>query len=262
MPKNKNNNRQIGEMKLSIDPVNDKSIKRLLKQKTVTGAQIGRLLFLNICEMTENKEQLYTAEEYIELIKKLNSKDEKEVNSFLFYLRLSTYAVNEINELMVRDSLSLKGLKYIYSQFTLYKLTKNDEILNTEEIQNTIFDIRLNLKYINSYALFFDAVRKMLRDSRIKSQYRIIKSSREVLEQAKKYDDYILRNFTEKERKDNHLNFIGEIPRIYTEHSASKKTINEIIAYLKSILYPPVGTMDNVTTASIALYLNKRFPRD
>lgn len=234
------------------------AVKRLLRQDSLTGLQIGRILFLNICEMTEGREQLYSSEEFIELLQKL-SQDEFEIDNYIFYQRLATYAVNEINELMVRASLSLKGLKYIYSQFEIYKYTKK---LDAEEIQDTIFDIRLNLKYINSYALFFDAVRKMLKDRRLKSKYRIIKQSKPVIEQAKKYDEFLLNTFSESERQKLKLYCIGEIPRVYTEHEPRKETIDAIIAFLKDNFNPKTSNMDNITTASIAMYLNSRFPRD
>ena len=41
----------VGDQKTSIDLVNDSSVKRLLRLKRITGAQIGRILFLNVCEM-------------------------------------------------------------------------------------------------------------------------------------------------------------------------------------------------------------------
>lgn len=255
------NQHDTGEKPLTPEAVNDKAVKRLLRQDNLKGLQIGRILFLNVCEMTEGREQLYSSEEFIGLLNKLSSK-EVEIDSYVFYQRLSTYAVNEINELMVRDSLSLKGFKYIYSQFNLYKVTKKDEVLDTEEIQKTIFDIRLNLKYINSYALFFDAVRKMLKDRRLKSKYRIIRQSKPVIEESKKYDEYLLKTFSENERKRLNLYCIGEIPRVYTEHEPRKETIDAIISFLKNVFDPKTSSMDNMTTSSVAMYINSHFPRD
>ena len=93
----------VGDHKTSSDPVNDSAVKRLLRKENLTGAQIGRILFLNIHEMIEGHKQLYTYEEYAELVRKLD--DENEFKNFVFYQRLTTYAVNEINELMIRNEL-------------------------------------------------------------------------------------------------------------------------------------------------------------
>ena len=53
---------------IEASPVNDKAVKRLLRQKKpLTGTQVGRILFLNVCELTEGKEQLYNYKEYLEM---------------------------------------------------------------------------------------------------------------------------------------------------------------------------------------------------
>ncbi len=251
-------NKVIGEPKISIDPVNDKAVKRLLRLDKVTGKQVGKILFLNVCEMVEGREQLYSTEEYIDLVDKINNKSEKDVYEFLFYQKLVTYATNELNDILIRNDLSLKGLKYNYAQFDLYKLGKE---INTEEIQNTVFNVRLNLRYINSYALFYDAVKKMLGDRRLKYEYRVPTKSREVMNQAKKYDNYLSSEFTNDELKKLDLHFIGEIPRVYTEHPASKETIDKVVEYLKKQYNPKYGS-DSITTSITATYLNKMFPRD
>jgi hypothetical protein len=250
----------IDSPKISIvDTVNDTAVKRLLRLDKITGKQIGRILFLNVCEMVEGRKQLYSAKEYSALLEKIADSSDKEIFDFLFYQKLATYATNELNEIIIRDDLSLKGLKYNYTSFKLYKLGQK---INIDEIQNTVFDVRLNLQYINSYALFYDAVKKMLGDRRLKPEYRIPTQSRNVINQAKKYDDYLTKEFTESELKKLKLNFIGEIPRIYTEHPASKKTIDEIIKFLKNQYDPKISNGDSITTSITATYLNRMFPRD
>lgn len=248
----------VGDQKTSIDLVNDSSVKRLLRLKRITGAQIGRILFLNVCEMLEGRQQLYTYTEYSDLIKKLDTEDE--IKDFIFYQRLTTYAVNEVNELMIRNSLSLKGLKYIHSEIRLCKLDPTHE-LDHREINSTINDIRLNLQYINSYALFYDAVKKLLRDPRLKSKYRITNQARQVIKEAEKYDKYLFKHFNKIELEKLKLFPIGETPRIYIDHKPRPITITKIIDYLKVVFDPSVN-IGNVTTSNVAKYLNNNFPRD
>lgn len=240
--------------------VNDKAIKRLLRQKKpLTGSQVGRIIFLNVCEMAEGNKQIYTFEEYDHLVNKLFIQNEEEYKTYIFYQRLSTYAVNELNEIMIRNNLSLKGMKYIYSQFELLKLNKK---IDTKEIQKTVMDYRLNLQYINSYALFFDAMKAMLKDRRLKKEYRIPPLSRKVMISAKNYDEYLSKTYTDEEMKKLGLYYIGEIPRVYTEHSATQKTITSLVEYLQRLFNPNIGNMDELSTSNIAVDINQRFPRN
>ena len=243
----------------SSNPVNDAAVKRLLNQKEITGLQIGRILFLNICEMIEGRKQLYTYKEYIDLLSLLAEKDDDdEIKNFIFYQRLTTYAVNELNEMIIRNKLSLKGFKYLYSEFNLYKIN-NMHQLDYNEISNTINDIRLNLQYINSYALFYDAMKKMLKDPRLKTKYRISHQARQVINEAKKYDDFIK---SQDQIKKSKSILIGEKPRIYTEHVATKQTTDEIITYLKNTFDPTLNDGDNITTSDVAKYIINHYPRN
>lgn len=245
---------------IEASPVNDKAVKRLLRQKKpLTGTQVGRIVFLNVCEMAEGNKQIYNFDEYERLTSKLYVQNEKEYMTFIFYQRLSTYAVNELNEIMIRNNLSLKGMKYIYSQFELLKLNKK---IDTEEIQKTVMDYRLNLQYINSYALFFDAMKAMLKDRRLKKEYRIPPLSRKVMISAKNYDEYLSKTYTDEEMQKLGLYYIGEIPRVYTEHSATQKTITSLVEYLQRLFDPKIGSMDGLSTSNIAVDINQRFPRD
>lgn len=266
---------------IEASPVNDKAVKRLLRQKKpLTGTQVGRILFLNVCELTEGKEQLYNYKEYLEMTNLLyKSGSDKEIRDFILYQRLTTYAVNAINELIVRDKLSLKGFEYIYSQLDLYKIKST---INSKLIIDTINDVRVNLQYINSYALFFDAMKKLLKDRRLISEYRITTRSKEVIKQAKKFDNFIMNTSVDeyidfhpdnphsydarmtREKKCHELGLypIGEIPRVYTEHQARKETIKALADYLLKWFDPDLASMDNLTTATITKYINQRFPRD
>ena len=45
---------------IEASPVNDKAVKRLLRQKKpLTGTQVGRIVFLNVCEMAEGNKEIY-----------------------------------------------------------------------------------------------------------------------------------------------------------------------------------------------------------
>lgn len=245
---------------IGASPINDKAVKRLLRQKKpLTGTQVGRIIFLNVCEMAEGNKQIYNFDEYDRLVNKLFIQNEEEYKTYIFYQRLSTYAVNELNEIMIRNNLSLKGMKYIYSQFELLKLNQKIDI---EEIQKTVADYRLNLQYINSYALFFDAMKAMLKDRRLKKEYRIPPLSRKIMISAKNYDEYLSKTYTDEEMKKLGLYYIGEIPRVYTEHSATQKTITSLVEYLQRLFDPNIGNMDELSTSNIAVDINQRFPRD
>lgn len=247
------------DIQISSNSVNDAAVRKLLNQKEITGLQIGRILFLNICEMIEGKKQLYTYEEYIDLISLLAKKnDDDEIRNFIFYQRLTTYAVNELNEMIIRNKLSLKGFKYLYSELSLYEIN-NMHQLDYSEINSTINDIRLNLQYINSYALFYDAMKKMLKDPKLKTKYRISHQAEQVINEAKKYDEFIKKQDKIKELK---LIPIGEEPRIYTEHIATEETVNDIIKYLKNTFDPTLSSGDNITTSDVAKYINNHYPRN
>lgn len=241
--------------------INDTAVKRLLKQKRLTPVQIGRLEFLNLCEMTLGHKQLYSNEQYVQMQYKLERKEEV-FGKFITIQRLLNYAVNALNNLQVREDLSLTGFQYIHLQMHLIKENIDDELINPEQIMIAIQDIRRTLQYINSYALFYDAMRLILKnDRRLKSSYRITPKARTILNEAKKFDEYISKNFTADIRKKFNLYYIGEIPRVYTEHKAKAGTIKKLKDFLLS-RYVYTEPVDSLPTEATSIYINSHFPRD
>lgn len=241
--------------------INDAAAKRLLKQKRLTPVQIGRLEFLNLCEMTLGHKQLYSNEQYVQMQYKLERKEEV-FGKFITIQRLLNYAVNALNNLQVREDLSLTGFQYIHLQMHLIKENLDDELINPEQIMIAIQDIRRTLQYINSYALFYDAMRLILKnDRRLKSSYRITPKARTILNEAKKFDEYISKNFTADIRKKFNLYYIGEIPRVYTEHKAKAGTIKKLKDFLLS-RYVYTEPVDSLPTEATSIYINSHFPRD
>ena len=241
--------------------INDTAVKRLLKKGQLTPLQIGRIIFLNVCEMTVGHKQLYSYDEYVKMQYKLERK--KEVwGEFITYQRLTNYAVNALNNLRVRERLSNRGFDYINLQMKLIKDNPNSQLIDPDEIMDAIADIRQTLQYINSYALFYDAMRSILKnDRRLKESYRIEPSSQEILDKARKYDEHIEKNFTEDERKKYKLNFVGEIPRVYTEHKAKAGTVKRLSDYLWSRYFYTKPT-DDLATEATSIYINSHYPRD
>lgn len=241
--------------------INDAAAKRLLKQKRLTPVQIGRLEFLNLCEMTLGHKQLYSNEQYVQMQYKLERKEEV-FGKFITIQRLLNYAVNALNNLQVREDLSLTGFQYLYLQMDLIKENPNSELIHPNQIIISIQDIRRTLRYINSYALFFDAMRLILKnDRRLKSSYRITPKARTILNEAKKFDEYISKNFTADIRKKFNLYYIGEIPRVYTEHKAKAGTIKKLKDFLLS-RYVYTEPVDSLPTEATSIYINSHFPRD
>lgn len=100
--------------------VNDKAVKRLLKRDQISALQVGRILYLNVCEMTLGHKQLYSHDEYIKMQYKLE-RTKKEIGDFITYQRLVNYAVNFLNDIQTYEALALKGFKYIDVQMELIK---------------------------------------------------------------------------------------------------------------------------------------------
>lgn len=252
------------EKKVEQDEVriNNKSVKRLLSQKKrLTGLQVGRILFLNVCKLFAGEGQIYSYQEYIELVNKLQPTEE-EVGAYVFYQRLATHSVDTLNDLRANDVTALRGFRYLHLQIKLIKENPNSKLIAPDGIMDSILDIRGALQYIHSYALFFDAVRSILKhDRRITPAYRLLPESRRVMKEAKKYDEYIEKNFTAEDRSKYKLNYIGEIPRVYIEHKPKPKTIKKIIDYLM-FEFDYHKSIDRVTRAEVTLYINNHFPRD
>ena len=113
--------------------------------------------------MTLGHKQLYSHDEYIKMQYKLE-RTKKEIGDFITYQRLVNYAVNFLNDIQTYEALALKGFKYIDVQMELIKDNPGSKLIDPDEIMNSIRDIRNALQYINSYALFFDAMKDLLKN--------------------------------------------------------------------------------------------------
>ena len=120
------------DIQISSNSVNDAAVRKLLNQKEITGLQIGRILFLNICEMIEGKKQLYTYEEYIDLI----------CNSPKYSLLVEFDDINKANKDWIYSHIDKNKYKtYITEEQIVNDLKKifGDELnINIEEDQNLI----------------------------------------------------------------------------------------------------------------------------
>ena len=241
--------------------VNDKAVKRLLKQDQLSALQVGRILYLNVCEMTFGRKQLYSHDEYIKMQYKLE-RTKKEIGDFITYQRLVNYAVNFLNDIQTYEALALKGFKYIDVQMELIKNNPGSKLIDPDEIMSSIRDIRNTLQYINSYALFFDAMKDLLKnDRRLKESYRVPPAAQEIIDKAKEFDTYIEKSFTAEVRKKYELNFIGEIPRVYTEHKARAATVISLKGYLWDRFFY-TQPIDDLATEATSIYINSHYPRD
>lgn len=241
--------------------VNDNAVKRLLKRSQLSALQIGRILYLNVCEMTFGRKQLYSHDEYIKMQYKLE-RTKKEIGDFITYQRLVNYAVNFLNDIQTYEALALKGFKYIDVQMKLIKNNPGSKLIDPDEIMSSIRDIRNALQYINSYALFFDAMKDLLKnDRRLKESYRVPPAAQEIIDKAKELDTYIEKSFTAEVREKYELNFIGEIPRVYTEHKARAATVISLKGYLWDRFFY-TRPVDDLATEATSIYINSHYPRD
>ena len=241
--------------------VNDKAVKRLLKRDQLSALQVGRILYLNVCEMTFGRKQLYSSDEYIKMQYKLE-RTKKEIGDFITYQRLVNYAVNFLNDIQTYEALALKGFKYIDVQMELIKNNPGSKLIDPDEIMSSIRDIRNTLQYINSYALFFDAMKDLLKnDRRLKESYRVPPAAQEIIDKAKEFDTYIEKSFTAEVREKYELTCIGEIPRVYTEHKARGATVISLKGYLWDRFFYN-HSVDDLATEATSIYINSHYPRD
>ena len=241
--------------------VDDTSVKRLLSQKkNLSALQVGRISFLNVCRMSNGEKQLYTINEYTEMIKKLRKTPEN-IGNFIFYQRLASFALNVSNDMKVRNILALNNFKYLKLQLELIKKSPDSDLIDKEQIMDSIIEIREVLQSINTCALIYDAIRSILKnDRRLTATYRIAPQAHEVMKEAKNYDKY-LESLKEDTFKKYNLNYIGEIPRVYTEHKARPQTIEGVKEYLIQTFDYKIP-INSVTTGEITLYISSHFPRD
>lgn len=241
--------------------VDDTSVKRLLSQKKdLSALQVGRIVFLNICRIANDEKQLYTIDEYVKMLKKLQQTKEN-FGNFIFYQRLASFALNVSNDMKARNVLALNNFKYLKLQLELIKKSPDNDLIDKEQIMDSILEIREVLQSINTCALIYDAIRSLLKnDRRLTATYRITPQAREVMKEAKDYDKH-LESLKEDTLKKYNLNYIGEIPRVYTEHKARPQTIEGVKEYLVQ-KFDYRRAIDNVTTGQITLYISSHFPRD
>lgn len=260
------------------DRINDKAVKRLLRLKELSPLQAGRILFLNNCYIIEGEKQLFGVDEYQALLKRMITDDEKS-KEFMFYQRLATFGINELNLIKVKNGLALTSFDLISAQLEILK--NHPERYNPETTTDAIQNIRATIREIHSYALYYDAAKKIFKDRRLKDEYRTTSQSKRVIQKAKQFDEFLESsdvdkylhidtasldsyNAKMKRREKCHvlgLYQIGQIPRVYIEHKAKPQTIQSIIDYLKVTLDPRYSA-DNITTAMIPAFIESHFPRD
>lgn len=256
---------------ISDDRINDKAVKRLLRLKELSPLQAGRILFLNNCYIIEGEKQLFGVDEYQALLKRMITDDEKS-KEFMFYQRLATFGINELNLIKVKNGLALTSFDLISAQLEILK--NHPERYNPETTTDAIQNIRAAIREIHSYALYYDAAKKIFKDRRLKDEYRTTSQSKRVIQKAKQFDEFLessdvdkylhIDNAKMKRREKCHvlgLYQIGQIPRVYIEHKAKPQTIQSIIDYLKVTLDPRYS-VDNITTAMIPAFIESHFPRD
>ena len=155
-----------------------------------------------------------------------------------------------------------KRMSVCLKQMELIKENPSSNLIDPDGIIESIFDIRRALQYINSYALFFDAMKDLLKnDRRLKESYRVPPAAQEIIDKAKELDTYIEKSFTAEVREKYELNFIGEIPRVYTEHKARAATVISLKDYLWDRFFYN-HSVDDLATEATSIYINSHYPRD
>lgn len=235
--------------------VDDVAVKRLLHQKQLSPLQVGRILFLDACRMFEGDKQIFTNEEYIHMVNKIKPQ-ESTIGEYITYQRLTTYAVNSQNYLKARNESSLMGLQYIQLQARLIEEEPESTLIDSDQILTAIENIKTTLSFITVYALFFDAMRSILKnDRRIKSSYRITGQANEVIIGVKKYNEFIKKNITRNIREKYNLYPIDVISKTY---NTPKIIIKELSEYLMD-KFNYTNFLDNVVTMETTLYIKSYF---
>ena len=98
-------------------------------------------------------------------------------------------------------------------------------------------------------------------DRRLKESYRVPPAAQEIIDKAKEFDTYIEKSFTAEVREKYELNFIGEIPRVYTEHKARAATVISLKGYLWDRFFY-TRPVDDLATEATSIYINSHYPRD
>lgn len=135
-------------------------MKRLLKQHRVSALQVGRIMFLNNCILSENSnnEQLFTVEEMDQLLHNFYQHCSKEeYEEFKLYQHLVTFSLNVLNLLLAKNAAANQSVaflisqayasKYLIKDFLTNKLTKNRQALSNEEtikVYNFVDNLKLS----------------------------------------------------------------------------------------------------------------------
>lgn len=234
--------------------VNDTTVKGLLQKKQLTSLQVGRIIFLNACLMFEGHKQLFTNEEYSQMVAKIKP-EEDEIGKFVTYQRLTTYAINAQNYLKARSESSLIGLQYIQLQARLIRDHHQSSLIDSDQISYIIEEVKGTLKFIDAYAIFHDAMRVILKnDRRIKPSYRITSQAQKVINEVKIYNGYILKLFSKDVRKKYNLQIIDEISKNYSEKTKAKELSDYLIDK-----FSYTNFVDNIVTMETTLYISSYF---
>lgn len=255
----KTNKKEINEFEKIINNnnknVDDMVIKRLLQKKQLSPLQVGRIIFLDSCKMFSGQKQIFTSDEYLQMISKINPKDD-EIGEFITFQRLTTYAINAQNYLKVRNESSLIGLQYLKMQMDLIKKNPKSKLIDPDQILFIIGNIKSTLSFIESYAIFYDAMRLILKnDRRLKPSYRITGQAPEVLKAVKEYNKFIVKEFSNAMREKYNLYTIDNIPKI---DSTEQTKVKKLGKYLMD-KYSYTNFVDNVVTNETTLYIASYF---
>lgn len=211
-------------------PVSTDSVKNLLREnKSLSALQVGRIMFLNNCMLMDNGHRLYTSEQNREMLKKLK-KTSKDTEDMIFYQRLVTYSINELNIIIMYDRLAERSIDFIKSQV---KLARQGCKVDINKYYEATHDVRKATEFIASYAVFYDAMKIILKDRRLTDRFRIAPLSQRILNEAKELDRKILQD--KKEQKEPFkMYLIGTRGYEMVIEHAEDKRINNLVTYLKN----------------------------
>jgi len=114
-------------------------MKRLLRQKRVSALQIGRIMFLNNCILSENSnnEQLFTVEEMDQLLHNFYQYcSEEEYKEFKLYQHLVTFSLNVLNLLLAKNATANQSAAFLISQAKAARYLMKDYAVKFENKVN------------------------------------------------------------------------------------------------------------------------------
>lgn len=119
--------------------INKYAMKRLLRQKRVSALQIGRIMFLNNCILSENSnnEQLFTVEEMDQLLHNFYQYcSEEEYKEFKLYQHLVTFSLNVLNLLLAKNAAANQSAAFLISQAKAARYLMKDYAVKFENKVN------------------------------------------------------------------------------------------------------------------------------